>query len=167
MVPDPCISIVVAVAEEVTAAAETARAAQKRQERKRRTRRAKGVIVFPAAAIAIAIFLRALCRTPPRRNPQSHGAKVQKERESRSFVRFKKRPGISSQISRTVQFRSTKVVGVFVKAKKWIKKRSKNDERKGGKSLRLSPSLLLHVRAKEREQSVVLITGFVARAIFA
>ena len=56
VVPDPCISIVVAAAEEVTAAAVTARAAQKRQkERKRRTRRAnKGVkvIVFPAAAIA-------------------------------------------------------------------------------------------------------------------
>ena len=48
------------------------------------------------------------------------------------------------------------------------KKGPKNDERKGGKSpLRLSPSLLLHVRAKEREQSVVVITGFVARAIFA
>ena len=124
MVPDPCISIVVAAAEEVTAAAETARAAKKRQkERKRRTRRAnKGVkvIVFPPPPSPSPLLLiksrDPLLVAPPDAKSPNGAKKVQKEREretkslARSFVRFKKRPPgiyrVSSQISRTVQFRS-------------------------------------------------------------
>ena len=139
MVPDPCISIVVAAAEEVTAAAETARAAKKRQkERKRRTRRAnKGVvIVFPAAAIAIAIFLikSALSHPSSSHHPmQSHLTerkrfkKREREKESRSlarsfvlksvhqvYIEYRRRSPerFSSGLQQKVH------VGVFVKAKK-------------------------------------------------
>jgi hypothetical protein len=47
------------------------------------------------------------------------------------------------------------MVGVFVKEKMGLKKTMREKEESSSASLSFFPSLLLHVRAKEREQSVV------------